>query len=94
MGIPVWSTWDNKPITSQYTREADIIKRYALENALSVLDSVLQPPTVVKFYGTELSITANNIYTSVRGGNAYIKACQLAKATGKKVIVHDIVRKG
>ena len=94
MGISAWSTWDSKLLTSQYTREADIIKQAALKNALSVLDAVLKPPTVVNFYGTEISVTANNIYTDVKSGNAYIKICQLANATGKKIVIHDIVKEG
>jgi hypothetical protein len=94
MGISAWSTWDTKPLTSDCTREADIIKRYSLENALSVLDSVLRPPTVVNFYGTEISVTDNNIYTDIKSGNAYVQICKLAKATGKKVIVHDVVKEG
>ena len=94
MGISTWSTWDSKPLTSDYTREADIIKQAALKNALSVLDSVLRPPTVVNFYGTEISVTANNIYTDIKSGNAYVQICKLANATGKKVIVHDVVKEG
>ena len=94
MGISAWSTWDSKPLTSDYTREADIIKQAALKNALSVLDSVLRPPVVVKFYGTEISVTETNIYTDVKGGNAYVQICKLAKATGKKIVIHDVVKEG
>ena len=94
MGIPVWSTWDEKPITSQYTREADIIKRYALKNALSVLDEIMpaqQYVTLPSKKGNEYIIVKdkNVSFTGTnRSGGTWVKYNQF------KNTFHDIVRKG
>ena len=75
-----------------YADKASAHHRAYLEEASKALNSVLKPPTVLKFYDAELTVTPSVIYYSGPQGNAWAKIASLAKHLDKKIVFCDVVK--